>query len=144
MVIVVRAAVMVCSLLLALPQGWCCILATFVPKATPTSTVYVSNGTSDTADGCCPCRLPKPQPTGGPTEKPNSPAAPKNTVCPCIDRHATVPETTAVEQADAGFVLYFRLHPVLAPGVAQRAAVAETGLPPPSPRTHVWNCVWRC
>lgn len=134
----VRPLVLVCSLLLAMPQGWCCILASYMPKATGTA----ASGTKSLA-GCCPCQPLQSDPSDTPTPA-EKPSAPTNTICPCADRHATLPDAPSVEQVDAGFVLFLPPLSLVAPGIEHRAAVAGADLPPPTPPLHVLHCVWLC
>lgn len=131
-----RPLVLVCSLLLAMPQGWCCILASYMPKATGTAATGSKGFT-----GCCPCQphQPGPSDTPAPAEKPS---APTNTICPCADRHATLPDAPSVEQVDAGFVLFLPPLSLVAPGIGHRAAVA--GRDVPRRPLHVLHCVWLC
>jgi hypothetical protein len=131
---VVRSLVFACSLLVALPQGWCCMFAFNGAKAT----------TSTTAGECCPCCPSGSAPNHGQTPA-KHPTVPGSFNCCCADRHATVPEPSSVEQSDTGVALALPPLDALAPRIGDHLAVAEwTDLPPPTPHLHLLNCVWLC
>jgi hypothetical protein len=125
----VRSLVFACSLLLALPQGWCCLFACPQAKATVATTADTQDTPEDAGDSCPCC--------------PHKPPAPTKSTCCCSDRHATVPTTASVEPPDDGFVL---LPPpnVAAQTVAYSTAVVGTDLPPPTGTLHILHCVWLC
>ena len=97
--------------------------------------------------GCCPGCPHKPASSPNPADKSTpagKPSAPPKAVCPCADRHATLPSTSTIEQGASGFALFPPPLSVAAPGVGQRATAAGTDLLPPDPTVHVLNCVWLC
>ena len=137
---VVRSLVVACSLLLALPKGWCCMIAAQPQPPTAAST---PTAPAD-AELCCPCcrhQTPTSSPDRQPTQK--SPTD-SHGVCCCADRHATIPLSFSVEQSDTGF---FTLLPVLG-GVPACDALTDgmvvSDLPPPTSQLHVLHCVWLC
>src|SRR6516165_10498741 len=99
---VVRSLVLACSLLLALPQGWCCLFA--VRKANASSTTGTPNKATPPAKrgGGCPCCSSSSDPKPDPTDKP-SPL--QSGTCPCSDRQTILPTVSCIEQVDAGFVV---------------------------------------
>jgi hypothetical protein len=148
---VVRSLVLTCSLLLALPQGWCCLFACHRAKPTtsmpPVSVAAEMKDIPGDAGGGCPLCTNQSAPSSDPTDKrapADKPSAPCNSICSCADRHATLPATPSVEQVDEAFVLFLLPLAPATLSVGQRAAVDGTDLPPPSLPLHVLNCVWLC
>ncbi|HMP02467.1 MAG TPA: hypothetical protein PKC45_08220 [Gemmatales bacterium] len=130
---VVRSLVLACSLLVALPQGWCCLFAFHQAKATA----------STTTGECCPCCPTHSAPNDGQTPAKN-PTVPGSFTCCCADRHATAPETSSVKPLDTGAALALPLD-ADSPRLGDQLAVVEwTDLPPPTPHLHLLNCVWLC
>lgn len=146
----VRSLALACSLLLALPQGWCCTFAFACHEAKATTCSKTVAGRQDAPvdpGGRCPSCPHKAASSTTPTGKPTpaeKPTAPAHAVCSCSDRHATVPSTSSVEQASGELV--FTLPPlnVAAHGVGHPVAVVGTDLPQPTRTIHIWNCVWLC
>lgn len=105
---------------------------------------HQAKATTSTATGeCCPC-CPSSAPNDGQTPAKN-PTVPGSFTCCCADRHATVPETSSVEQVDTGVVLALPPLDTLAPSTGDLLAVVSgTDLPPPTPHLHLLNCVWLC
>lgn len=143
-----RSLVLACSLLLALPQGWCCMFACCpqVKATTSTATAETKDIPGDVG-GCCGNCPHQSNPSHGSTDKPTpakKPSAPTNSVCSCADRHATLPAASPVEQVDTGLVLFLPPLAIVAPGVGHRAGFMGTDTPPPTRPLHVLNCVWLC
>lgn len=111
-----RILVLVCSLPLALPQGWCCMLA----RPTPTASKC-----------CCPC---------GPASADPTPLR----HCPCAERNATLPGQ-AVEKLTMD-VEAAPVAPVVLAVANSPAAVDQAPVPHPGPRRslHVLHCRWHC
>lgn len=130
----VRSLVLVCSLTLALPPGWCCMLAA---QVTPTTT---------TRPGSCCCTCPAPGEKGQPKSDPaKSPTAPLPKHCPCTDRQTVLTAGVSAEQVDGGVILFailpvFDIRPVLA-GIVGRV---DSDAHPPPLRLHVLHCQWLC
>jgi hypothetical protein len=127
---VLRSLVLACSLLLAAPQGWCCLFAVAPARAeTPTA--------PGNPDGNCPCC-----PTNNQGQNPtNTPDTPTTSACPCDQRQTTLPAPTSLEQ---GQTVSFLRPPDAAPPSITRLERACFTIPPPSPRLHVLECVWLC
>ena len=103
-----------CSLTLALPQGWCC---TFVPEKQAK---------------CCACCRDE-----APAEAPKPVAQ-----CPCAERATTLTPATDSAPDYALSVVPVLLETALpTPGIM--VAVVPP-LRPPIPRLHVVHCVWLC
>jgi hypothetical protein len=136
-----RVLVLACSLFLALPPGWCCMVAGQTTKA-PTTT-----STSDTAkapvntEKCCRCCRPNSDSNPSPTDKPS---APSKSFCPFSDRHAILPYPSIVEKVHtAGFVAILSPLACLPPATPIEGLVRSTHYSPPHQR-HVLKCVWLC
>lgn len=134
----VRTLMLVCGLTLALPPGWCCLLAS---QAIPTATTAARPGSC-----CCTCPAPcaqgQPQPNSEPAK---SPTAPLPQDCPCTDRQTVLTAGASAEQAEVAVALLailpaFDLWPSEA-GVALRA---DSDTHPPPLRLHVLHCQWLC
>jgi hypothetical protein len=143
-----RSLALACGLLLALPQGWCCMFAFACHEGKATTLTETAAGTQDSpgrTGECCPCCPHKSAP-GAPTGEPTpteKPSAPAKSICSCSDRPATLPSTSSVEQVNDGLVLFLPPLPAIQ-GVGHSVAVVGTELPPPTPTLHVLNCVWLC
>src|SRR5438552_627850 len=72
-----RSLVLLCSLLLVPPPGWCCLAA---HPDTPDEQIQ-------SCCGCPHCKATEPPPAG-----PKPPPA-KSSPCPCLDRHTTRPHS---------------------------------------------------
>lgn len=141
----VRSLTLACSLLLALPQGWCCTFACSQTKATATANDTKANDIPGEVGGCCPHCPHESKPSNGPTHKPTpgeQPSPPTSSVCSCADPRALPPSTSSIEQTDTGIVLFLPPPANVVTGVGQRAAVVGTDVRPPTSRPHVLNCVW--
>jgi hypothetical protein len=129
MVRAVRFLALLACTTLALPHGWCCLLA--VQKSGETATAAALPGS-----GCCHRSTPQP-----PAE-PVDPPAPADH-CPCAERNATPPDTkgSATDPAAAAVLPAATTAPV----TTSRPAVAAAAVPPAPPRPlHVLHCVWLC
>jgi hypothetical protein len=135
---IVRSLVLVCSLIFALPQGWCCLFASPV-----TEIMAAAKGPNCSKAGlsgcCCPCTDP------GPTKSGNIPAkrVPLPN-CPCTDRKATLPTTTTGEHGvDLALVATLPdldLRPHLPGAVGHVFCVGHS----PPHALHVLHCLWLC
>lgn len=129
-----RSLVFACSLLFALPQGWCCIFAGYTPQAAATA-ASVSPG------GCCEGCGHRTQSPSTPDQKPSEPPS----RCPCSDRLTVLPSASAVEKADLDFAFAAVLPPLET--VPPQVAVIEEALSvvhPPTHQLHLFKCVWLC
>jgi len=135
-----RVLVLACSLLLALPPGWCCMFACQPTKA-PTKTFPGDTATSPVnTEECCRCCRPNRDSNPIPTDKPS---APSKNLCPCSDRHAILPYSSFVEQVHIGFVAILSPLACLPPATLIEGLVRSTHYPPTHQR-HVLKCVWLC
>ena len=123
--------VLVCSLPLLLPRGWCCIFAGPVQVALAEP--------PPVRPGCCCCCTGEP-----PSTEPLLPDPPRPVKhCPCYDRDTTLPSGPEKEAPDllpSGAVIG------PAPLEGPPAALVETvpSLPFLPPPLHVLNCLWLC
>jgi hypothetical protein len=141
---VVRSLVLTSSLLLALPQGWCCILASRMARAATTTATPppVQEGR------CCDCCTQDAPPESAATEKRSAPPTEKPSAPPsrcCADRHALLSPTPSSKQPGADLA-FAGLLPPLDPLHALVGAVGETVwvVHPPTCPLHVFECVWLC
>lgn len=134
----VRSLMLVCGLTLALPPGWCCLLAS---QATPTATTAPRPGSC-----CCTCPAPsakgQPQPKSEPAKSPTAPL-PKD--CPCTDRQTVLTAGTSAEQVDGG-VMPVAILPALDIRSLEAHVVrrVDSDAHPPPLRLHVLHCRWLC
>jgi hypothetical protein len=122
--------ILVCSLPLVLPRGWCCIFAGPVKVARTTA--------APPRLGCCCCSG---WPLASEPRQPDPPRPVKH--CPCSDRDTTLPygpEKGDPDLLPSGSVI----GPALSVGAV--AALVETvpALPFLPPPLHVLNCLWLC
>jgi len=124
-----RSLVLVCSLFLALPQGWCCMAASAgsATSASPTKQAVCSH---------CAVAAKKDS-----SEK--QPVVPAKS-CPCAER-VTLLAAPAVHAADVSIFLVAILPVTQLPRAPEPVyeQVASTTYPPPC-RLHVFECVWLC
>jgi hypothetical protein len=134
-VLSVRVLAVFCSLILALPQGWCCVASTCMnsPVQTPTS--------KQQAPRCPCCPEPVEQPDQAPAKQPISPHCPS---CTSVDRLVVPPQLDAVEVIETGCLLFVPPLPLVAPDLGHAIVIAESVDPPTHPSRQVLNCVWRC
>ncbi len=122
----VRGLVLVCSLPLALPAGWCCMVSGPAAHA----------GTVPAAAGCPRC-----QPSA-PAERPSVPA--KKNACPCYDRQTTLPAASPVDMPDAGLVALLPPVVVAPTDLARSVQTSARTHDPPARARHVLYSVWLC
>jgi hypothetical protein len=132
---VARALVLACSLVVALPQGWCCVFADcFAAQTTQTTVPPVS--------ACCHCCEQKPPPSPSPVEQPSAPCPSR---CLCTDRHAVLGQKQSVDQPELEIGFVAILHPLV---IDQRLGSEVNGfvsvVHPPTNRLHVSKCLWLC
>jgi hypothetical protein len=117
--------VLVCSLPLLLPGGWCCLLG-----AAP---LRPARQTAPQAAACPCCR-----PTGEP-----APATPLPQQCPCAGRTTTPPP--AAQPVSPDFSLATVLPASVLPcRLARGIRPAPTRPPATGPALHLRLCVWLC
>lgn len=136
---VARFLVFACSLLLALPQGWCCLFALQTAKAA-TATEDTATTHERNTKACCPCCSQNPDPEHGSKDKPSGPS---KRVCCCPDRDATLSSSSSIEKADAGFAVLLPPLVSVAPAFALLEEVVSNFLLPTLP-LHLLKCVWLC
>lgn len=131
---VLRHVVLVCSLLLALPQGWCCLHAFQLPKTTITAPVKPA--------GCCICCKHETQPQPTQTEKPSD--LPPSCCC-CTDQPMVAPSSAAVQKVslDLAFLEILPVPPLM-PHLVQLIGEAASVVHPPTHQLHIFKCVWLC
>jgi hypothetical protein len=123
---------LLCGLLLALPQGWCCGFDWSMASQT--------RAQAPAATTCSCCHVP-PSPHSHPGQRP---IAPPFRLCPCTYRQATLSPSAILPVDDSGFVAIL---PVRPPLLRASAAIKEGigfALPPSAVRIHVGKCVWLC
>jgi hypothetical protein len=125
--------VLVCSLPLLLPRGWCCIFAGPVKAALTKSPAPRL--------GCCGCTCCTGEPPASEPRQPHLPRPVKH--CPCADRDTTLP--SGPEKGDPNLL---PSGSVIGPPLPEEALAILVGpvpalpfLPPP---LHVLNCLWLC
>jgi hypothetical protein len=126
-----RVLALVCGLVLALPPGWCCLLA--APKAPV-------RAAAPTCDGCCCCcRVAHP-----PADPPAPPRGPFAKGCCCADRNATKPAgPEMIAPCPAPDLL--AVPPAAAPAPAHLGPVLVADRPDlHSPPANLLHCVWLC
>ena len=124
-----RILVLICSLQLALPQGWCCQLIASAAKS------VAETATSEaTCHSCC-HRNAVPEPTEKPTE-------PSKGDCSCTARDTLLPDT--VKQINADFFVYLPVPGNVTPITAIAADTAEFDHSLPTCPLHVIHCLWLC
>jgi hypothetical protein len=132
--------VLTSSLVLALPRGWCCILAALVAKAGPASCCLAGKGKAAPAKrSCC-------QPDEQPAEKEQSPAPSRPMPadsCPCAGRNATLPDHPDLPAADLTACAGAADLPPPLPVVCAFVEPPASWLPY-SPPPRVLKCLWLC
>jgi hypothetical protein len=142
-----RSLVLTCSLLLTLPQGWCCTFAFQKPTNSTTALVADTPEIPVDVEGCCSCCPHKASSSTGPTVKPTppeKPSAPLKSACCCPERLATLPALDSVQEVNTGFALFLPPIHTTPFSVGQRTRVDGTDPAPPHNILHVFNCVWLC
>jgi hypothetical protein len=136
--------VFACSLLLAFPPMWCCIVLDWVPVA------RADDGDADepvpTKSPCCSCKTETTTPTATPSQQPRdreTPPAP----CPsgkcCWDRNTTPPPHPQQFHPDHAVVAVLPAVDALATAIHEPVTISLRALPV-SPPIHVFDCVWLC
>jgi hypothetical protein len=123
----VRFLVLLSSLVLVPPPGWCCLVARPAPESRQTKT-------------CCGC--PHCQRSEAQTSRSEQPPA-ESSKCPCFDRHTTLSDASRPLATDATVVTTLVVPAALPPGaglVCPDRAVA----PLASSSLHLIHCVWLC
>ena len=148
---VLRSLVLVCSLTMALPQGWCCMFA--APKA-KAATTNPGKATEPVHQGeCCPCcqnttnesqdsaERPAPSEKPAPTDQP---PVPQKIDCCCADRNATLSSTVSVEPVEMGYFAILSPPQISLPSVTLVEGVIVSVVHPPTQQLNLFNCVWLC
>ena len=135
-----RTLVFVCSLLVAMPPGACCLLAGMLARADTKAAA-----TAKPVQRLC-CRH-------GCKHKATSPSTPTDKCpakspdqCPCLIGLAVLPLTKAAEQVDLGCSVTVLL-PVRMPSASPTRPVAGAAVSvvhPPTYPIHVIKCLWLC
>ena len=128
-----RFLVLACSLILALPQSWCCVFASQLDRITA--------GTAPTQrQVCCECQTgtvpaaPERKPSNLPPDR-----------CPCSDRQTVLPHSPAVAKGSVDVAIVAILPvPDASPTFIGMDAEAVCVIHPPTCHRHVLKCVWRC
>jgi hypothetical protein len=116
-----------CGLLLALPPGWCCILAIQTARQETTKLVPCCRSCCGNSNSSTP--TPKPVP-----HKPGR--------CPCADRQTTAPENVKTFHCDLSIVAPLA---ALDPAPFEANAGEPAGLPPHlCSSAQLLHCVWLC
>lgn len=150
-----KVLALACSFLLALPQGWCCMIGFGCHNVQSTAQVESTAGTrdipSDGSESCPFCsHSPSSTPNGNqgpakernPSEVPSTPAKP---VCCCSpDSQIIVPTSLAVEQADSGLVAILPSVNLVARGAGRPTFLCGTDRPPTTFSILILKCVWLC
>jgi hypothetical protein len=127
----VRSLMLACSLLLALPPGWCCLFRPApVAAAQPSPTAK-----EPTCCGHCGQRNSAPVPAPKQQQRPLG-------ECPCTEHHFTVPNQAEKVSTDIALVAF-----VIAPPALSRLDVGEDAGLLPDPLVlplHLVHCTWRC
>lgn len=136
---VVHILTFVCSMPLALPQGWCCLQAWTCANACGAP---AAPGSSKSSCSCCcnGCAL-QTTDTWSPADR--SPD-PKKPVCRCPERDVALPPKPSIEKPDAELVVFVPLAETAILKTDVRSAFKRFDTPSPTPSIHVLICVWRC
>jgi hypothetical protein len=118
----VRFLTLICSLILVLPPGWCCL----VPVRS------AEGATARRCCGCPHCRRPDPAPKPAPV-KPHE--------CPCFDRQFTPP--TGPQTLPAGAAMMAPLPP-FEPAPAESLRLDRAAVHLADPPLHLTHCTWLC
>jgi len=128
-----RCLVLACSLIVALPHGWCCAVAGQFTK--------IAAGQSAVKPAvCCECqRCAKPSTHG------DKPADSPPDRCPCSDRNTVLTDSAAQAQSDVELAPVAILAAPAAPLTLLRIdAEAVCVVHPPTDHLHIFKCAWRC
>jgi hypothetical protein len=127
-----RYLVLACSLLLALPPGWCCLLEAHTFGE-------IGKKRLRTCAACC-CKD-----TAKGSETAPDPSAPRPPRCPCDDRNSTSPDSAAGKSAGAAVLpIAFGaagLRPLTPVGDGLPLLSFPAGL---DTSLHLLHCIWLC
>jgi hypothetical protein len=123
-----RFLLLACSLFVALPPGWRCMLAGQLAQ------IAASGGK---LEYCCECRL------RAKTPAPVRPTPLPSDRCPCSNRQTVLNDSPPVAKCEFPSVAILR-GPDLAPVLIGLEAEAVCVVHPPTCHLHVFKCVWRC
>ncbi len=128
----VRILALACSLLLALPPGWCCVLKAYTLG-------QVGKKTQQICESCChnqPAKDSKPNP---------SPPSPRPGKCPCDDRNSTSADSTSAK-SDCAVALPAVCDPAGSlmhlPAIGVELPIAYHSFSNAS--LHLIHCIWLC
>ncbi len=131
--------VLACSILLALPHGWCCLLKPTTTDRTSGCVSCARKVACKRARTCSCCS----QGTSAEECKLQGASLPPRFRCPCEDRNATRLQKVFVD-CDT-FSIALCLPPAITTiSCDLTALVPETTRPPPASPVHLLNCVWLC
>lgn len=125
-----RFLVLACSLVVALPHGWCCVLAGQLTKVTAGTTERQTGGVPRVS------ATHKPAQQHSPTNVPNE--------CPCADRQTVLTHGPSIAKCDAVPVAILPMHDHTPAVLIGLDAEAVCVVHPPTYHLHVFKCVWRC
>jgi hypothetical protein len=141
---VAPSLVLACSLVLVLPQGWCCLFALPMAKEAPPAATPDTTAPSKPVPRCPCCAqntdtnpIDKSTPT-------NKPSAPPMKGCPCPERQAVVPTPSSVQHVDTGFVLLLPPLDIVPSSFALVEGSVGPVFHPLTHQLHVFNCLWLC
>jgi len=126
----VKSLVVLQTLLLALPPGWCCA------AASAESAPFVNEGR-----WCCQALGQEIESTGRPPDSHSPPRRPAAECC--CPREATAPQKTAPPANDSALPV-FAVAPVSVARLTELPAQSATGVWPGDPPLHVLQCEWLC
>jgi hypothetical protein len=140
----VRSLAFLCSLLLAFPPMWCCMVLDLIPAA------RADEGDAEepalAKSPCCCCKTQTTAPSAAPSPPPREREAPP-APCPsdkcCWDRHTTPPPHPQQFHPDHAVVVLLPVADVLSTTVSVPREITLRALPV-SPPIHVFDCVWLC
>lgn len=130
MTLVLRSLVVCCTLVVALPPGWCCAVESLLNPS-----LYRESANRQTCSCCPKCRSNMPTPA-----KP-MPAPPQR--CPCLDRDLTTPDTPVKPDLGAANSMMVVL-PVPDFALSQLLIAPDCPDSRVSVSPHILNCRWLC
>jgi hypothetical protein len=137
-----KLAVVLQALLLALPPGWCCAIAWPTGK-TVAGGEAASGNTGETVRPCCHARMPSRPGDADRNSAPSRPTPVRPAAECCCSRVATTPPRLVHQTDDDALPLYVDL-PIANATVLSGQRDTVQCVHPAGPRLHVLKCVWRC
>jgi hypothetical protein len=128
-----RSLVLVSGLLLALPEGWCCLLAAQLKR-------HANEATAAKRPECCTCHDSCKESEPTPVKRPVIPPT-----CPCSQRQTILPVVASAKHINAAAVFVAVLPPVTAaPECVRGHEYTVCVVHPPTCALHIFECIWRC